>query len=178
MAKWLGAAAGLVGGLGCVVGAGAYFTATVPAPKFAPGVPRYDTSTFIGRYASFLSSMDPSTLLSSDEEVRAAVKLLNDYKSGVARNATDAELWAAHKLKESAVHPDTGELIPRPVRMSGYVPYNGPVCVGMMVAKSTTGLLFWSFVNQSQNALVNYFNRNASSQVFLSHLTFLIIFPN
>jgi hypothetical protein len=33
----------------------------------------------------------------------------------------------------------------------------------MMVAKSMPGLLFWSFVNQSQNALVNYFNRNASS---------------
>jgi hypothetical protein len=33
----------------------------------------------------------------------------------------------------------------------------------MMVSKSTAGLLFWSFVNQSQNALVNYFNRNASA---------------
>jgi hypothetical protein len=44
-----------------------------------------------------------------------------------------------------------------------YVPYNGPVCVAMLVATSTPTLLFWSWVNQSQNALVNYFNRNASS---------------
>lgn len=44
-----------------------------------------------------------------------------------------------------------------------YVPYNGPICVAMVASQSTSALLFWSWVNQSQNALVNYFNRNASS---------------
>ena len=33
----------------------------------------------------------------------------------------------------------------------------------MVASTSTVPLLFWSWVNQSQNALVNYFNRNASS---------------
>jgi hypothetical protein len=47
--------------------------------------------------------------------------------------------------------------------MSGYVMYNGPICVAMVASQSTLPLLFWSWVNQSQNALVNYFNRNASS---------------
>jgi hypothetical protein len=47
--------------------------------------------------------------------------------------------------------------------MSGYVPYNGPICVAMVASQSTPALLFWAWVNQSQNALVNYFNRNASS---------------
>ena len=47
--------------------------------------------------------------------------------------------------------------------MSGYVPYNGPICVAMVGSTSTAALLFWSWVNQSQNALVNYYNRNASS---------------
>jgi len=47
--------------------------------------------------------------------------------------------------------------------MSGYVPYNGPINVAMVSSQSTMPLLFWSWVNQSQNALVNYFNRNASS---------------
>eukprot|EP00658_Telonema_sp_P-2_P025069 TRINITY_DN20091_c0_g1_i3.p1 TRINITY_DN20091_c0_g1~~TRINITY_DN20091_c0_g1_i3.p1 ORF type:complete len:250 (+),score=48.66 TRINITY_DN20091_c0_g1_i3:535-1284(+) len=54
-------------------------------------------------------------------------------------------------------------IVPEPFRMSGYVPFNGPVCVAMIVSKSTPTLLFWNWVNQSQNALVNYFNRNASS---------------
>ena len=47
--------------------------------------------------------------------------------------------------------------------MSGFVPYNGPICVCMLLAKSTPLLLFWNWVNQSHNALVNFFNRNASS---------------
>jgi hypothetical protein len=72
-------------------------------------------------------------------------------------------LWEAKRISEAALHPDTGEEIPRPFRMSGYVPFNGPVAVAMVASTSTVPLLFWSWVNQSQNALVNYFNRNASS---------------
>ena len=49
--------------------------------------------------------------------------------------------------------------------MSGYVPFNGPICVAMVASQSTSALLFWSWVNQSQNALVNYYNRNASSEM-------------
>jgi len=33
----------------------------------------------------------------------------------------------------------------------------------MVASQSTPALLFWSWANQSQNALVNYYNRNASS---------------
>ena len=49
--------------------------------------------------------------------------------------------------------------------MSGYVPFNGPVCVAMVASQSTSALLFWSWANQSQNALVNFYNRNASSEM-------------
>ena len=68
-------------------------------------------------------------------------------------------MWSA------ALHPDTGEFIPHPFRMSGYVPFNGPICVAMVASQSTSALLFWSWANQSQNALVNYYNRNASSEM-------------
>jgi hypothetical protein len=43
------------------------------------------------------------------------------------------------------------------------VPFNGPICVAMVASQSTIALLFFSWLNQSQNALVNYYNRNASS---------------
>ena len=49
--------------------------------------------------------------------------------------------------------------------MSGYVAFNGPICVAMVASTSTPALLFWSWVNQSQNALVNYYNRNAASEM-------------
>jgi rhodanese-related sulfurtransferase len=66
--------------------------------------------------------MDPSTLLASDEEVLAAVRTLDEFKRGSADaiKLSNDELWAAQKLKDSAIHPDTGDLIPRPVRMAGY----------------------------------------------------------
>lgn len=64
--------------------------------------------------------MDPSTLFASDDAVRAAMATLDAHQSGNAAAKTDEELWAAHKLVSSAVHPDTRELIPRPVRMAGY----------------------------------------------------------
>jgi len=72
-------------------------------------------------------------------------------------------LWEAKRIVDAAVHPDTNEIIPLPFRMSGYVAFNGPVCVAMLASQSTVPLLFWAWINQSQNALVNYYNRNASS---------------
>jgi hypothetical protein len=74
-------------------------------------------------------------------------------------------LWEAQRISGASLHPDSGDVIPAPFRMSGYVPFNGPICVAMVASKTTPALLFWSWVNQSQNALVNYFNRNASSEM-------------
>ncbi|KAL7515162.1 hypothetical protein ACHAXN_012564 [Cyclotella atomus] len=49
--------------------------------------------------------------------------------------------------------------------MSGYLPFNGPICIAMISVSSTLPLLFWSWMNQSQNALVNYSNRSESNTV-------------
>ena len=48
-------------------------------------------------------------------------------------------------------------------RLQHAVPYNGPVCVAMVLATSTWAIALGNWVNQSQNALVNYCNRNAST---------------
>jgi len=142
----------------------------------ASGAQRFDQSTFRGRFARMLLACDPALLLYTDDEVRSAKQhLLDALEDEEARATTTTtarrklspdesrSLWEHKRVVESALHPDTGEVIPRPFRMSGYVPYNGPICVSMVAATSTVPLLFWSWVNQSQNALVNYYNRNASS---------------
>ena len=57
--------------------------------------------------------------------------------------------------------------------MSGYVFFNGPVCLGMMQSRSVPAILFWNILNQSQNALVNYFGSNSggsSGQLLRSYL--------
>jgi len=137
----------------------------LPPPAFSLNGERFNMKTMQGRFAKQLTNCDPATLLASKEDIRGAEGLLKEFKEGKLDRAvhSDEELWAARKLVESAIHPDTKEIIPEPFRMSGYVPFNGPVCVAMMASSSTPALLFWNWVNQSQNALVNYFNRNASS---------------
>jgi hypothetical protein len=116
-----------------------------------------------------LLACDPRLLLYTGEQVMQAKTTIDNYQRYMSSSSEDGgtsmdrALWEAKRVVEAALHPDTGEVIPRPFRMSGYVPYNGPICVAMVASPSTSALLFWSWVNQSQNALVNYYNRNASS---------------
>ena len=131
---------------------------------FSLNGPRYDQNTYTGRLLRMLDICDPSTLVYTESEIRVAERKLKAFAAG-DRSFPDEELWRARKLKESAVHPDTNEIIPRPFRMSGYVPFNGPVSVGALLARRTHWIMFWHWMNQSQNALVNYFNRNASSPI-------------
>ena len=53
-------------------------------------------------------------------------------------------------LVQSAVHPDTGEVIPKPFRMSGYVPFNLPILVGLLVPQGVAMTAFWQWSNQER----------------------------
>ena len=107
-----------------------------------------------------LLACDPRLLLYSEDEVRQAQELLSQADAYRDDRSMDRTLWEARRVVDGALHPDTGEIIPPPFRMSGYVPFNGPICVAMVASTSTMPLLFWSWVNQSQNALVNYYVRH------------------
>ncbi|KAL3944799.1 MAG: hypothetical protein SGBAC_001122 [Bacillariaceae sp.] len=124
---------------------------------------RYDQDTFAGRFCRMILACDPFLLIYTEEQVREAQSVLERTEQYKNDRSMDRELWEAKRIIDAAVHPDTKEFIPRPFRMSGYVPYNGPICVSMVASTSTLPILFWSWLNQSQNALVNYYNRNAAS---------------
>jgi tricarboxylate carrier len=130
-------------------------------PVFDPRGQRFDQSSFVGRFSRMLLACDPRLLFYTESQVLQAQATLEKYQD--CDTSMDRVMWEAKRIADAAVHPDTGEFIPRPFRMSGFVPYNGPICVAMLAAQSTPTLLFWAWVNQSQNALVNYFNRNACS---------------
>ena len=66
-------------------------------------------------------------------------------------------------LFQAVIHPDTGEKILLPFRMSGFVPFGSPIVVGLLLPNLTLPqTAFWQWLNQSHNACVNYANRNAS----------------
>jgi len=147
-------------------------------PPYDPSGSRFDQATWAGRYCSMLLACDPRLLLYSRAEVGRYRTLAYDgwrqrripptkapeapddaTDSGRGTSSEiDRRLWEAKRIADSALHPTTGEWIPRPFRMAGYLPANGPICVAMIASKATLPLLFWSWMNQSQNAMVNYFN--------------------
>ena len=144
-------------GVGTVSGVAAVIDYASAVPIYELNGQRFSQETFGGRFARMLLACDPRLLLTSDESVYHCQRMLKS-----THLYDDRALWEAKRTVE-ATCPDGETIIPRPFRMSGYVPYNGPICVAMVASQSTMPLLFWSWVNQSQNALVNYYNRNASS---------------
>lgn len=42
-------------------------------------------------------------------------------------------MWKAKQLVDSSIHPDTGEPVPLPFRMSAFVPTNMLIVAGMLM---------------------------------------------
>ncbi|KAJ1213059.1 hypothetical protein NDU88_000698 [Pleurodeles waltl] len=131
---------------------------------FRLGKPRFDQSSFYGRFRHFLDIIDPRTLFVTESRLKEAVQLLDDYKHGtLPPGVTNEQLWGAQKIKQAILHPDTDEKIFMPFRMSGYVPFGTPIVVGLLLPGQTlASTVFWQWLNQSHNACVNYANRNAT----------------
>ncbi|CAI5443026.1 unnamed protein product [Caenorhabditis angaria] len=140
-------------------------------PEFRLGSPRFPQDTFLGRYLHYLDVIDPRTLFASEKRLSDSVALLSAYQSNksLSKNITNKDLWEAQKLKTAILHPDTGEKVLAPFRMSGYVPFGWITVTGMLLPNpSWPTLIFWQWMNQSHNACVNYANRNATQPQPLS----------
>ncbi|KAL3044573.1 sideroflexin-5b [Trematomus bernacchii] len=133
-------------------------------PAFQLGRPRYEQGSFLGRLRHFADIIDPSTLFVSEQRLKECLKLLDDYKHGeLPPGVSDGQLWEAQKIKQAIIHPDTGEKIFMPLRMSGYVPFGTPIVIGLLLPNQTVvSTIIWQWMNQSHNACVNYANRNAT----------------
>jgi len=129
-------------------------------PPFSLKVPKYDQSTFDGRFYAMLDVIDPTMLLTSDAQLSEAKKKLEEFKAGTSK-ATDEELWAAKKTVDVMVHPVTGETMLAVGRMSAFIPMNVPIMVGMLSAQTPVQNVFWQWVNQTYNVVNNYVNRSS-----------------
>jgi sideroflexin-5 len=82
------------------------------------------------------------------------------------------EIWQAKKIVDSTLHPDTGQPVFLPFRMSCFVISNLVVTAGMLTPNlGTRGTLFWQITNQSLNVAINSANANKSSPLSMADLT-------
>lgn len=142
---------------------------SVPGDRPLPAS-RYDLGSYWGRVRHCAELSDPRMLLNTRAQVAAARELVGAYRTGAIASMSP-ELWRAKRVLDSTLHPDTGETVPLPFRMSSYVLSNLVVTVGMLTpGLGTAGTLFWQIANQSLNVAVNTANANKSHPLSTAQL--------
>lgn len=130
------------------------------------------TSSFFSRFMHFQRVVDPRNFMITSaqlKEAQAHIAALKQKEVATGRalllsKGEYAQLQRCENMVNSAVSRETGEEIPRMMRMCAFVPVNVPILFGMLISPPTVAnTIFWQWFNQSFNAGLNYGNRNASS---------------
>ncbi|KAL2022552.1 hypothetical protein VTK56DRAFT_5159 [Thermocarpiscus australiensis] len=144
-------------------------SASLPGTRALPES-QYDLSTYWGRVRHTAGITDPRTLLVGRAGLEQAKNALIAYKQGQIKEMTP-ELWRAKKIVDSTLHPDTGEPVFLPFRMSCFVLSNLVVTAGMLTPNlGNRGTIAWQVANQSLNVAINYSNSNKSSPLSWSKI--------
>ncbi|KAL4820609.1 Tricarboxylate/iron carrier [Aspergillus spinulosporus] len=144
-------------------------SASLPGDRELPHS-QYDLNTYWGRVRHAADISDPRMLFVSSAGLEQAKRLISSYKQNEIPTM-NAELWRAKKVVDSTLHPDTGEPVFLPFRMSCYVLSNLVVTAGMLTpGLRTTGTLLWQIANQSLNVAINNANSNKSTPLSVSQM--------
>ncbi|RJE21778.1 Mitochondrial cation transporter [Aspergillus sclerotialis] len=105
-------------------------SASLPGSRDLPPS-QYDLSTYWGRVRHAADIADPRTLFVSPSGLEDAKRLVSSYRQSLVPTMTP-ELWRAKKVVDSTLHPDTGEPVFLPFRMSCFIFSNLVVTAGML----------------------------------------------
>lgn len=123
-----------------------------PPPRDTRRVgPLYSQGTYWGRVWQMMHVSGPGswvTLFASARRVEEAQALL-----AAPGAASPTEVWRAKKTVQNAMHPDSGQAILLPFRMSAHVPVNTALLVGMLSSPHNPRVqMFWQWCNQVRTA--------------------------
>ncbi|EFA10705.1 sideroflexin-1-3 [Tribolium castaneum] len=128
----------------------------------------YDQDTYWGRFRHYFQRTNPFHLLTSSDTLEDSKCLYLKYRCGepLAADVTEDEVWRAKALFESAYNPETGEKINFWARPAAFIPVNMVLAGGMMAYyKSTPGVVFWQWLNQTYNTWVGYKNKGSDDEI-------------
>jgi hypothetical protein len=127
--------------------------------------PKYNLSTYFGRFRHFIELTDPRFLLYTDSQIHDAKEVLDGYEKTGVLCVSNEYMWLQRRIYESSVHPVTKEIIFPAFRVSAIAPINIPIIFFMLACPPTNvpGTLLLHFINQSYNSACNYANRSGQS---------------
>ncbi|EJU01850.1 mitochondrion protein [Dacryopinax primogenitus] len=142
--------------------------------------PQHDLNTYAGRLFHFFNVTSPLTLFAPRSELLLAQDTVKKYNAEIQAQRLRPLLvppeereifWKAQQLVQSSIHPDTGEPVLLPFRLSAFVPTNLIICAGMLMPNpSLRSVIFWQWANQSLNVGVNFANANKSMPMSMSEV--------
>ncbi|EPY82219.1 sideroflexin-1 [Camelus ferus] len=111
--------------------------------------PRWDQSTFVGRANHFFTVTDPRNILLTNEQLEDARKVVHDYSS------LPPALQYNHPCIHIFLSPDGDNIMQK---------------ASCHKLGTTPAVLFWQWINQSFNAVVNYTNRSGDAPLTVNEL--------
>lgn len=107
----------------------------------------FDQTTYVGRFLKNFYNLNPLLYYKTNSQIQTALDTVFKYQKGLETSESPngqmlmtpeeiAELKKASRIVGGSVHPETGEIISLPMRLSGFVSFNVPLLAAMLFTKN------------------------------------------